>query len=320
MHRSSRKQHRAAGRRRGRALATPAQRRARWRRQRQGAAEQADEVVQDASSPTGIAQVSLPAVLWLAQCGNGRLAQSRDAYEFDAAMSSIGSPLPCCAARSPARSRAVPPRAAAGQAMHRPQLAGQADLATRTVPGMSGRSRSADASARASGRSMRRLLDAEPADDARVDVVAGKVHARATAENGDEQRQSLRVEAGSGAPRRPVDLRRDERLDLDEQRAAALEGGGDGDARRAERLAARGTRAPGRPPRAGRRRPSRSTPTSSVEPKRFLAERSRRSPQKRSPSSVSTTSTMCSSVLGPASVPSLVTWPTRTTGTPFSLA
>ena len=58
-----------------------------------------------------------------------------------------------------------------------------------------------------------------------------------------------------------------------------------------------------------------NTPTSSVEPKRFLLERSRRRPEKRSPSSVSTTSTRCSSVLGPASVPSLVTWPTRITGT-----
>jgi hypothetical protein len=39
-----------------------------------------------------------------------------------------------------------------------------------------------------------------------------------------------------------------------------------------------------------------------------------------SPSKYSTVSTMCSSTRGPASAPSLVTWPTRTTATPLALA
>ncbi len=71
---------------------------------------------------------------------------------------------------------------------------------------MSGRSRRAEASASGERQVDRRLLDGEPADDARVDVVAGKVHTRTTAEDRDEQRQALAVEAGSGASRRSVDL------------------------------------------------------------------------------------------------------------------
>ena len=63
-----------------------------------------------------------------------------------------------------------------------------------------------------------------------------------------------------------------------------------------------------------------NTPTSSVEPYRFLAARRSRSPPVRSPSIESTTSTRCSSVFGPASVPSLVTCPTSTTGIPSALA
>ena len=63
-----------------------------------------------------------------------------------------------------------------------------------------------------------------------------------------------------------------------------------------------------------------NTPTSSVDPYRFFVARSRRSPPVRSPSTDSTTSTRCSRVFGPASVPSLVTCPTSTTGTPSDFA
>ena len=61
-------------------------------------------------------------------------------------------------------------------------------------------------------------------------------------------------------------------------------------------------------------------PTSSVGPKRFFSERTKRSEVWRSPSKWQTTSTRCSSALGPAIEPSLVTWPTRMTGNARSLA
>src|SRR5262249_14570602 len=63
-----------------------------------------------------------------------------------------------------------------------------------------------------------------------------------------------------------------------------------------------------------------NTPISDVAPKRFFALRRMRWSWAPSPSNWSTTSTTCSSVLGPASIPSLVTWPTTITGTPVDLA
>ena len=69
------------------------------------------------------------------------------------------------------------------------------------------------------------------------------------------------------------------------------------------------------PPSARRKRPS-----SEAGPKRFLRPRRRRFSPWRSPSRKRTTSTMCSSVRGPAMAPSLVTCPTRRMGTPLSFA
>ncbi len=65
---------------------------------------------------------------------------------------------------------------------------------------------------------------------------------------------------------------------------------------------------------------SSKQPTSSAAPNRFFTPRTRRNVECRSPSKCSTTSTRCSSSLGPATAPSLVTWPTSTTGRPRSLA
>ena len=62
------------------------------------------------------------------------------------------------------------------------------------------------------------------------------------------------------------------------------------------------------------------TASSEVEPKRFLMLRSTRYAPRFSPSNCSTTSTMCSRILGPAMVPSLVMWPMRITGMPLLLA
>ena len=71
------------------------------------------------------------------------------------------------------------------------------------------------------------------------------------------------------------------------------------------------------------RRPSAtisSRPTSPVGPKRCLSARSERSVPWRSPSMRTTVSTRCSRARGPASSPSLVTWPTRMSAVPASLA
>ena len=64
----------------------------------------------------------------------------------------------------------------------------------------------------------------------------------------------------------------------------------------------------------------RKTPISSTEPNRFLVARSTRWSAVFSPSKYSTVSTMCSSVLGPAMPPPLVTCPTTKTAVPLSLA
>ena len=66
--------------------------------------------------------------------------------------------------------------------------------------------------------------------------------------------------------------------------------------------------------------PISKSPTSPVGPKRCLTARSIRSEWCRSPSKESTVSTRCSSVRGPARLPSLVTWPTSTTAVPRPLA
>ena len=62
------------------------------------------------------------------------------------------------------------------------------------------------------------------------------------------------------------------------------------------------------------------TPISLTAPKRFLIARTRRNGPCVSPSKYSTVSTMCSSTRGPASAPSLVTWPTSTIQVPLALA
>src|SRR6266540_4325839 len=60
--------------------------------------------------------------------------------------------------------------------------------------------------------------------------------------------------------------------------------------------------------------------TSPSAPNRFLPPQSIRSPERGSPSKVRTTSTACSSVRGPATSPSFVTWPARRTAMPSVLA
>ncbi len=77
--------------------------------------------------------------------------------------------------------------------------------------------------------------------------------------------------------------------------------------RRSPRNSLLGSATPHRPPSV-----ISNSPSSPVAPKRCLTARRRRRAWWRSPSKLSTVSTTCSSTLGPARAPSLVTWPTRT--------
>ena len=110
-----------------------------------------------------------------------------------------------------------------------------------------------------------------------------------------------------------------ERLHLDEQRPVPSIAGTTtepGDARPPvgeEQRARRRARRRG-PPSVISNRPS-----SPVAPKRCFTARSSRSAWWRSPSKASTVSTTCSSTRGPASAPSLVTWPTSTVARPAVL-
>ena len=165
-------------------------------------------------------------------------------------------------------------------------------------------------------------LDQPHAADGRgVDVLVGDADAGPPLEHGEQQRQPAAVEPLGVAPgRRAGRDRHGERLDLDEQRPLALHRRHDDRARHAG--AAVGEEQLRRVGHAGeaRARSSRTGPSSSVDPKRCLTARSRRRAWWRSPSNDSTVSTTCSSTRGPASAPSLVTWPTSTMATPRRLA
>ena len=102
------------------------------------------------------------------------------------------------------------------------------------------------------------LADGQAAGEVRVHVVAGQADPGPPAEHGDQQRQPVGVDARGGPARRRRAARRDERLDLDQQRPRALEHRRDDAARRRARRGRRGTRGPGRRPRSARARPSRT--------------------------------------------------------------
>ena len=129
-------------------------------------------------------------------------------------------------------------------------------------------------------------------------------------------------------PSKPIAVRRGravlrldgEGLDLEEERPRPLDAGEDDRARPRSRARFRGRARTGSRPRRGRRPSSRRRPSSCTGPKRFFSARTTRCAWKRSPSNERTASTRCSSVFGPASVPSFVTWPIRKTGTPVVFA
>src|SRR5215218_4079844 len=75
------------------------------------------------------------------------------------------------------------------------------------------------------------LVDADSAGDVDEDVRGTERDAGMSRENGDDHRQALRVDAGADSSRHGQVRGRDERLDLEEQRAGSLEGDGDGGSR-----------------------------------------------------------------------------------------
>ena len=189
----------------------------------------------------------------------------------------------------PARSRRGPPRRARSPAeaepgglaqppiepRHRSQLAEQADLADRDGAGRDRPVAERRGEGQRDRQVERRLLDGQAAGEVDVDVVARQADPGPPAEDRDEQRHPVGVDAARGPARRPDRARRDERLDLDEDRPAALERRRDDAAgRRRPSCVGRGTPAPGRRRSARPAAPISNTPTSSVEPNRFFDARS----------------------------------------------
>ena len=180
----------------------------------------------------------------------------------------------------------------------------------------------ADASARARARSAAGSVTRMPPTAEAKTSVRAERHPGALLEHGQQQRQPAGVHPLGRTParRRPTAVRRRQGLDLDQQRPLALHGGQHGAARRSRAGGRRAAAGRGRSPRPGRRRPCR----------RGRAPRWGRSGASWPapcagrggglPRRVSTVSTRCSRARGPARVPSLVTWPTRTKGTRWVLA
>ena len=215
----------------------------------------------------------------------------------------------------PARIRGGRPRAGAGPGRGPGGARPAATTSPQaTVPAAIGRSRCDDARARASGRSSAGSVDLEAAGDAGVDVVAAQVRGRSVG-------RAPRSAAPAGWPSTPASVRRGATHARPARPAPGPRPAAAGCPRAMAATATPGASAWSSPEEgAGRvgtsRRPSPAiskTPISSVEPKRFLARAgaaARRSGRPRAQHDVD-------EVLerrGPARLPSLVTWPTRTTG------
>ena len=238
----------------------------------------ANEVVHEASSPDR----DRPSLLQRRPAArvrrSDRFAQRRGADDLDTASLRRGARR-CPAAAARWRAEAKPGRLAQAplQAVDRSQLAGQADLAARR-PSRATAGREARGERQGERQVDRRLFDASARRrrSRKRHGWPGPMPARRLSTAISSARR-CRVDAGSGPARRSVDLRRDQRLDLDEQRPGALQRRRDRRARRAPSDAgsrnARAGSATSRRPVVGH---LEARPTSSVEPKRFLAARSRR--------------------------------------------
>ena len=178
------------------------------------------------------------------------------------------------AGRWPVRTRAGRPRAGGAPAGHAAELAEQArPRRWPRVPAATGRSRREEARARASGRSRPGSATAQAAGQVGVDVVRAEADPGPPAEDGDEEAQPVGVEAARPPGGRAVAGRRHQRLDLDEERTAALQGRRDDAARRRRPACSTRNARAGSGTSISPSPAISKTPTSSVEPKRFLAAR-----------------------------------------------
>ena len=189
-----------------------------------------------------------------------RIAEVRDR----ARPASRGRPMapPSRATGTIARSKPEPRRLAQAtlQSGDRPQLAEQPDLADRDRPRVDRAVAERGGERQRDGQVEARLGDAQAAGEIRVDVVAPERDPGPPAEDGQQEREPRRIDARCAPRGRRVAGLRDERLDLDEQRPAALHRRRDHAARRARRRAPRGTPARDRRPPGGPTRPSRARP------------------------------------------------------------
>ena len=198
----------------------------------------------------------------------------------------------------------------------RAQLAGQADLAEageRPAVGVGERLAPVRRGERQRDREVGAgLVDPDPAGDVDEDVGAR----RATARRGGRAR---RAPSPAGCGRCPLATRRGGTISVGATSAWTSTSSGrvpsieqsttePGAALASPTNRAEGSATSTRPPER-----ISNTPTSLVAPKRFLSARRVRKLRSRSPSKRSTQSTRCSSTRGPATAPSLVTWPTRIT-------
>ena len=199
------------------------------------------------------------------------------------------------------------------------QLAGQAELAERRQrparrrPAARRARREATASAiarSAPGSSTR----TPPATDTNTSAEPSAMPGVA-GQHGQHQRQAVAVHAVGHPPRRHQLGGRHQRLHLHQQRPRALHRAQHHRARARgwprPRTAPRRPPPPPAPPRASRTRPPRWWSRSGSSARAGCGRCARARPR-----SCSTQSTRCSSTRGPASAPSLVTWPTRITAVP----
>src|SRR5690606_17344298 len=170
-----------------------------------------------------------------------------------------------------------------------------------------------------------RLRDADASDDVHEHVELAERQASPLLEHREQQREPLAVHPGRYALRSTVARLRAQCLDLHEPRPRAAgcrvsRSGAEPASLRACRARPARHCAGGSSTRTRPCAPTRSTPVSATLPQGFFVARSTRWSRLPVPSKYSTVSTMCSSVFGPATVPPLVTCPTRKTAAPLSFA
>ena len=212
--------------------------------------------------------------------------------------------------------RAAPPRARALEARHTPQLAREAHLADRERAPSTGRPRNDEAIASATPRSVPGSSSVQPAGHGHEHVVPPEPQPHAPLEHGEQHREPPRIEAARHALRR---ARRTRSRPAPAPRPAAgasprgsppprVPGSRRAPAVRQER------RARVRAPRQARSRSSRTRPARWSSRSGSWPRAARGSAGSARPRGRARRPPCARARAGPATAPSLVTWPTRNTG------